>query len=259
MQPMTAKEDAASILAHIYGHVDAFRASPPREAEQFAAAGLMRCCALLQGILVLDERMPVLTGILVRQHWETWLVSLYVLLDGDEALEVLVADNIYRMRQMRPMFEALRLEVDHHYDSDPDSVKEPKPLNYKRLHERVRKLLRKGGESVDGPAGVTDYHVIYGSDSLFSTHANLFTIGGHLVWGDDECAVSVDSSHALDDDVVRGPVIFTNHLAQRVFEKFGLDGDAIPGRFKEARGIPKSPTRRAKAADGPLRGQERGD
>ena len=158
-----------------------------------------------------------------------------------------------------PCSRPLRLEVDHHYDSDPDSVKEPKPLNYKRLHERVRKLLRKGGESVDGPAGVTDYHVIYGSDSLFSTHANLFTIGGHLVWGDDECAVSVDSSHALDDDVVRGPVIFTNHLAQRVFEKFGLDGDAIPGRFKEARGIPKSPTRRAKAADGPLRGQERGD
>ena len=228
---MTAKEAAASILDHIYGHVDAFRASPPRKAEQYAAAGLMRCCALLQGILVLDERMPVLAGILVRQHWETWLVSLYLLLDGDEALEVLEADNIYRMRQMRPIFEALRLEVDHQ-----DSVKEPKPLNYKRLHERVRKLLRKGGESVDGPAGVTDYDVIYRSDSFSSTHANLFTIGGHLVWGDDECAVSVDSSHALDDDVVRGPVIFTNYLAQRVFEKFGLDGDAIPGRERTIQG-----------------------
>ena len=230
MQPMTAKEAAASILAHIYGHVDAFRASPPRKAEQFAAAGLMRCCALLQGILVLDEKMPVLAGILVRQHWETWLVSLYVLLDGDEALEVIVADNIYRMQRMRPIFEALRLEVDHHYDPDPDSVKKPKPLNYLRLHERVRKLLRKGGEPVDGPAGVTDYDVIYRSDSLFSIHANLFTIGGHLVCGDDECAVSVDSSNALDDDVARGPVIYTNYLAQRVFEKFGLDGDAIPGR-----------------------------
>ena len=72
--------------------------------------------------------------------------------------------------------------------------------------------------------------MIYRSDSLFSIHANLFTIGGHLVCGDDECAVSVDSSNALDDDVARGPVIYTNYLAQRVFEKFGLDGDAIPGR-----------------------------
>ena len=230
MQPMTAKEAAASILAHIYGHVDAFRASPPREAEQYAAAGLMRCCAFLQGILVLDERMPVLAGILVRQHWETWLVSLYLLLDGDEALEVLVADDIYRMQQMRPVFEELPLEVDHHYDPDTDSVKKPKPLNYKQLHERVRKLLRKGGEPVDGPAGVTGYDVIYRPDSFFSTHANLFTIGGYLVCGDDEWAVSVDSSHALADDVVRDPVIYTNYLAQRVFEKFGLDGDAIPGR-----------------------------
>ena len=43
----------------------------------------MRCCALLKGILVLDEaRMPALAGILARQHWEAWLVSLYVLLAG---------------------------------------------------------------------------------------------------------------------------------------------------------------------------------
>ena len=226
---MKAKEAAAQVIAHIYGNVDAFRARPPRKAEQFAAAGLMRCCALLKGILVLDEaRMSELAGILVRLHWETWLVSLYVLLDGDEALEVLVADNIYRMRQMRPIFEALRLEVDHHYDPDPDSVKEPKPLNYKRLHERVRKLLRKGGESVDGPAGVTDYDVIYRSDSLFSTHANLFTIGGHLVWGDDGgLAVSVDSSEMQNDAIALGPVLYTNHLAQSVFKKFGLDGAAM--------------------------------
>ena len=60
---MTAKEAAASILAHVYGHVDAFRARPPREAEQFAAAGLMRCCAVLKGILVLDKaRIPALAG-----------------------------------------------------------------------------------------------------------------------------------------------------------------------------------------------------
>ena len=78
MQPMKAKEAADQVLAHVYGHVDAFRGRPPRPAKQFAAAGLMRCCALLKGILVLDEaRMPALTGILARQHWEDWLVSLY--------------------------------------------------------------------------------------------------------------------------------------------------------------------------------------
>ena len=43
MKDTKAKEAANRILAHVYGHVDAFRARPPREAEQFAAAGLMRC------------------------------------------------------------------------------------------------------------------------------------------------------------------------------------------------------------------------
>ena len=138
-QPMKAKEAAAQVIAHIYGNVDAFRARPPRKAEQFAAAGLMRCCALLKGILVLDEaRMSELAGILVRLHWETWLVSLYVLLVGDKALKALDDDVKYRksllpepllddfehwMQHLIP--EPFRLEGDHQH---PDSVKEPKKL-----------------------------------------------------------------------------------------------------------------------------------
>ena len=63
MQPMKAQKAADRIVAHVYEHVDAFRAKPSRPAEQFAAAGLMRCYELLKGILVLDEaRMPALIG-----------------------------------------------------------------------------------------------------------------------------------------------------------------------------------------------------
>ena len=222
MKDTKAKEAADRILAHVYEHVDAFRARPPRKAEQFAAAGLMRCCALLKGILVLDEaRMPALAGILARQHWETWLVSLYVLLGGDEALEVIVDDDIYWSRNLS---ESLRMEGDHHH---PDSVKKPKKLNYWKLHQRVIELLRERREPVDGPKGVAGYGVIYGYESFFSTHANLFTIGVYLVCGDDEWAVSVDSSETRDDDVSLAPVLYTNHLAQHVFNKFGRDGDAM--------------------------------
>ena len=240
MQDTKAKEAADRILAHVYGHVDAFRARPPRKAEQFAAAGLMRCCALLKGILVLDEaRMPALAGILVRQHWETWLVSLYVLLGGDKALEEIRDDHIQRSHQL---CESLRMEGDHHH---PDSVKNQKILNGWERHKRVIELLREQGESGDGPAGVTGYAVIYGSESLFSTHANVFTIGRHLVFGDDEWAVSVDSSETRDDDIVSAPVIHTSYLAQRVFKEFGLDGDAmasfvvdlvVPARAQEQEG-----------------------
>ena len=222
MQSMKAKEAADRILAYVYQNVGGFRARPPREAKQFAAAGLMRCCALLKGILVLDEaRMPALAGILVRQHWETWLVSLYVLLGGDKALEVIVDDHTQWSRHLS---KSLRIEGDQHH---PDSVKKQNKLNYWEMHKRVIELLRERGEPVDGPAGVTGYDVIYRSESLFSTHANVFTIGRHLVCGDDEWAVSVDSSETRGDDVALAPVLYTNDLAQRVFKEFGLDGDAM--------------------------------
>ena len=220
MQPMKAKEAADRILAHVYGHVDAFRARSPRPAEQFAAAGLMRCCALLKGILVLDEaRMPALASILARQHWEAWLVSLYVLLAGDEALQVIAGDNIYWKRRLS---KALRLERDdYHPDWDGRLVK----LNYKELHDRMLELLRKR-EPADSPTGVTSYDATYRYESLVSVHANLTTIGGHLVCRDDDWTVSVDSS-LTPDDVAVTPVLHTVHLAHYVFKEFGLDGDAM--------------------------------
>ena len=240
MQPMKAKEKEAAdrILAHVYGHVDAFRARPPRPPEQFAAAGLMRCCALLKGILVLAEaRMPALASILARQHWEAWLVSLYVLLAGDDALQVIAGDDIYWKRRLS---KALRLERD---DYQPDWAGRLAKLNYKELHDRLLKLLRER-EAVDGPAGVTGFDVTYGYESLVSVHANLTTIGGHLVYGDDAWAVSVDSS-LTPDDVAVAPVLHTVHLAQYVFKEFGLDGDAmgpfvadlvVPARAQEQEG-----------------------
>ena len=66
--------------------------------------------------------------------------------------------------------------------------------------------------------------MIYRYESLFSAHANLFTIGGHLVFGDDEWAVSVDSSKTRDADRAETPVLYTvlytNHLAPHVFNKY---------------------------------------
>ena len=220
MKDTKTKEAADRILAHVYGHVDAFRSRPPRKVEQFAAAGLMRCCALLKGILVLDEAsMPALAGILVRQHWETWLVSLYVLLDGDKALKVIADDDIFWKRKL---FEKLPLGQDDYQQDWPGEVKK---LTYWNLHERVLELLRER-EPGDGSSGVTGYDVFYGYESLFSTHANLTTIGGHLVYGDDEWAVSVVSS-LPPDDVAVTPVLLTVHLARYVFKAFGLDGDAM--------------------------------
>ena len=167
--------------------------------------------------------MPALAGILARQHWETWCVSLYVLLAGDEGLRVVAGDDIYWKRRFS---KRLRLERDdYHADWTGKVVK----LNYKGLHDRLLEQLRKR-ESADGPAGVTGYDATYSYESLASAHANLTTIGGHLVYGDDdEWAVSADSSQTSADVAVT-PVLYTVHLAQYVFKEFGLNGDAM-GRF----------------------------
>ena len=224
---MKSKEAADLILAHVGEHVDALKTRPPQLAKQFAAAGLMRCCALLKGILVLDEaRMPALAGILTRLHWETWVVSLYVLLDGDKALQVIAGDDIHWKRILS---RELRLERELEREQDAyyqqDWTGKIAKLNYFDLHDRMLKLLRER-EPVDGPAGVTGYDVTYRYESLVSSHANLTTIGEHLVYGDDEWAVSVDSSKTPDDVAVT-PVLYTGHLAQHVFKEFGLDGDAM--------------------------------
>jgi hypothetical protein len=44
--------------------------------------------------------LAVLATELARQHWETWLVSLYVLLGGDAALEEMAGDDIRCKRKL---------------------------------------------------------------------------------------------------------------------------------------------------------------
>ena len=149
-----------------------------------------------------------------------WVVSLYVLLAGEEALQVIVDNDTYSKHSLSKLWP--KLDVDR-----PDLDERPPRLNYKQLHDRVLELLRERGEPVGGEAEVTGHDVTYRCESLFSVHANWETIGRqHLVNGDDYWAVSVDSS-LTPDNVVEAPVLYTSHLAQYVFEKFGLDGDAM--------------------------------
>ena len=219
---MKEKEAADRIIAHVYEHVGEFSARliAPVSPKQFAAAGLMRCCRLLNGIFVLyGARMPELAGILARQLWEAWVVSLYVLLAKDEAMKVIDGDDFYWKSRI---VDYLGVEDDYYH---PESAKRSEILNYRELSDRVLKLLRER-ESVDVPDGATIYDVVYRWESVFSTHANRTTIGGHLVKKGDGClAVSVDSRLPLPN--VATPVFLTCHLARYVFKEFGLDGDAI--------------------------------
>ena len=154
--PMKEKEAADRIIAPVYEHVGEFSARliAPVSPKQFAAAGLMRCCRLLNGIFVLYEaRMPELAGILARQLWEAWVVSLYVLLAKDEAMKVIDGDDFYRKSRI---VDYLGVEDDYYQSEPPEK---PAPLNYKKLNDRVLELLR-GRELIDCPSGATTYDVV---------------------------------------------------------------------------------------------------
>lgn len=57
-----------------------------------ALAGLARCRRLLHGMLTLHDDAPDLVGGFARSHFEVWVWSIFLLLDGEEAMEYLRAN-----------------------------------------------------------------------------------------------------------------------------------------------------------------------
>ena len=59
--------------------------------------------------------LGALAGILERQHWETWLLSIHVVLRRDEALQEIAGDDI---KYKRLLSDKLPLNIDYHPDWD---------------------------------------------------------------------------------------------------------------------------------------------
>lgn len=233
---MKSQDAATQVLKLIAAEAPRLRCEPNALAKSFAAAGLMRTCALLRGMLVLDDSgLSELTGILARQHWETWLVSLYTLLGGEEAIRAVAADNVYWQRKLE---KSLELEPSHQSQWTGSVVK----LNYRALSDCVLKLLEDRGESTAGPVqGVTGYDITYRFQSTMSLHANISTITSHIAYGPDAWSVTADAPPPLSDQLPT-PVLHTVHLAQYAFKEFGLTADALEAVAHELIKSQSSPT-----------------
>ena len=199
--------------------MDSLKTTPPDRCRQFAAAGLMHCCKLLRGICVLeDASLGALGGILERQHWETWLVSLHVLLRGDDALNEVGGDYVFYTRRL-----CNRLDMGSAYG--PDWEGRVKRLNVWQLAESLRPLLIQAGETGDATAAMA-YDAIYRAQSLFSVHAGIATIGTYI--RDGEASWSVEPAPpAPFEDSDQHAALYTLHLAKYVFDRFGIATDSI--------------------------------
>lgn len=187
----------------------------------------MRCCALLRGICALeDASLGALAGVLHRQHWETWLLSLHLVLRGEEALSEICDDYVVHTRK-------LTNGLDLGFEFDPDWDEKPNKLNFYQLAQKLGPLLNKAGEDGDPEVGVTEYNALYRPQSQYAVHAGLSTIALYLnCQGEESWSVEPTPSAPLGE-VSHFAALRTLRLAKYVLESFGISTEAIETALNE--------------------------
>ena len=188
----------------------------------------MRCCALLRGICVLEDAgLGILAGILGRQHWETWLLSLHVLLRRDEALQEVLGDDVFHKRRL-----AERFDLGSEYLPDWDG--KVARLNVMRLAESLGPLLIEADEDSDTTVAIVAYDWTYRLQSMYSVHAGLGTIKPYIRTGEASSSVEPNPL-APFDDIGQISALYTLHLAKYVFEHFGIATDGLDAAWDRLR------------------------
>ena len=206
---------------------------PPDECRQLAAAGLMRCCELLRGIRVLeDASLDLPAGILHRQHWETWLVSLSFLLRCEETLREIGGDYVMRTCLLN---EKLNLGSEH----VPDREEGAKKLNYYQIAKKVGPLLVEAGEAGDVDATVMGYNATYRVQSQFAVHVGLSTLRPYIHMGDGSWSIEPNPPAPFDDNS-QFAALYTLHLAKYVFGRFDIATDAVEAAMDELHQLVRS-------------------
>ncbi len=211
------RDHAEKIASAIESRAPHLTSTPEQMSRHVAAAGLLRCCVLLRGILALDDAdLSILGHILARQHWETWLVTFHVLVRGDDALQDIAGDDIHWKRTLS---KALQLGSLY----QPQWAGSEGRLNYKNLADQLSALLQKAGEPPLAE-GMNPYDISYRVQSLFAVHANLATIGAHIVYGDQTWSLKTNPPDPFGEPAAT-PALHTAHLARYVFKEFGVTDD----------------------------------
>ena len=210
---MQLRDHIRETLRLVEEHQDLFETTPPDVSRQLPAAGLMRCCELLRGMCVLEDAgLGSLVGMLERQLWETWLVSLDILLRDAEALIELGHDCA---RHTRTLLEGLG-RAPEDYPDYGDVAKKFTPLTPKKLWDKVRPLLVEAGDDTFGAILTKNaYFEVYRRKSHYSVHAGITTLSPYIRGG--ETSFSVEPNPAATIKSVWMSVFYTLHLANYVF------------------------------------------
>jgi hypothetical protein len=130
-------------------------------------AAVARSRRLLAGIVALiTEDLPDVCGVLIRALYESWLVGIYALLGGPEALSRLVAQQDRHLRPIRAVL-------------GDDGGENGQSLPVEQLAHQVAKLIEERG--MPNPQfAIRSYEVLYRWESYRNTHGGLGSIEGHV-------------------------------------------------------------------------------
>src|SRR6266511_2017064 len=192
----------------------------PRAREQprhFAAAGLARCRALLEGMYLLaaPRGRPDAVGVLLRSLVETWAISVFVLLKRRQAiLELAPAAKVGLQRLI-------------------DAFDGPTPGAQKWL-ARFQSLAARSADSGLARSAKHAHNRIWKVESYVSTHPNLSSIVIPYIDQKAEPWTIIDRPEGwmpLEDMLVGGGLL-TGMLASLVYEAFGYRKEPISQLLK---------------------------
>jgi hypothetical protein len=155
---------------------------------ELALAGLARCRRLLEGMLQMADS-PDLCGGYARALFETWLWSVYLLLDPDTAYRRMEATDrtlLAKMaKQLLPMLEDRHDPVaDRLRKQTEDAVAQLKEgdneLGVADVANCVRSLLRRDGDP-NAEYPVETYAHLFRSESYVSVHGGLGAMKQHML------------------------------------------------------------------------------
>ena len=151
-------------------------------------AASARSRRLLAGIMALaGGGLEDICGVLIRALYESWLVGLYALLGGPDALERLLAQQDRHLRPIRAVL-------------GDESGDEGRQLPVEQLARRVSTLMDQRG--MPNPQfAIQGYETLYRWESYRNIHGGLGSIEGHIVRYEDR--VEVKRERPDDDDNVR--------------------------------------------------------
>ena len=211
---MQFREQVCKTLRLVEDRTHLLKSRPINLPRHLAAAGLVRCCALLRGICVLEDAgLPALTGILERQNWETWLVSQSILLRGDEAVDEIAGDYV---KSTTTLVREASLGPEY----VPDWEGNAKKLNVAQLAEKLRPLLVDAGDT-EGADLTRGYTGIYRGQSQFTVHTGISTLNLYTRFEGEWASIEPNPPTPFPD-VGNVSLLCTAHLAWHVFKRFGI-------------------------------------